>query len=202
MSENNSKLYNFFFADGYRFAVIIIIILGIIFLGTVLYLVLSRKKSSFNLIFILMLNVMISSILSISGYLFNWKIGEYPNKKLLFDNEFLCVMESTVLAIFQSSRESCLTLLTFLILLNYLNEKIDLDKGQKMFEIIMFLYCYGVPFIANIVYISIGAFGENHLFCFVKLNNLGSICGSVHFFYLFVLLILNSVFTLFILIHV
>ena len=41
MSENNSKLYNLFFADGYRFTVIII--LGIIFLGIVLYLSLSRK---------------------------------------------------------------------------------------------------------------------------------------------------------------
>ena len=107
----------------------------------------------------------------------------------------------SILAIFQSSRESCLTLLTFLILINYLNEKIDLDNKKKFYKIIIFLYSYGIPVIANIIYISIGAYGENHLFCYVKLNDKGAICGSIHFFYLFALLILNSIFTLFILIH-
>lgn len=201
MSENNSKLYNFFFADGYRIAVLIIIILGIIFFGIVLYLAFSRKRSNFNLIFILMLNVMISSIISITGYLIEWKIGEDNNKVLLFDSNFICVMQSTVLAIFQSSRESFLTLMTFLIVLNYLNEKIDLDSDKKKYKIIIFSYCYGVPVIANIIYISIGAYGENHLFCYVKLNQKGSVCGSIHFFYLFFLLVINSIFTLFLLIH-
>ena len=201
MAKNNSKLYNFFFADGYRTTVIIIIILGIIFFGIVLYLTFSKKRTNFKLLFIVMLNVMISALLSIIGYLFNWKIEKENVKTLLFDNKFPCIMQSTFLAFFQSSRESFLTLLTFLVLLNYLNQKIKLDEDNTLYKVLIFCFCYGIPFIANIIYISIDAFGESHLFCFVKLDKPGPLCGTIHFSYLLFLLILNVIFTLYIIIN-
>ena len=38
-------------------------------------------------------------------------------------------------------------------------------------EIVTYLFGYGIPLIANIIYISIGGYGKSHLFCFTKEND-------------------------------
>ena len=68
-----SVITQFFYADIYRAIVNIILFLAIILFVIFIYLVCSRKISSFNIIFKIMLNVMISALLSGIGYLFNWK---------------------------------------------------------------------------------------------------------------------------------
>jgi hypothetical protein len=194
----------FFFADTYRIIVIIILFLAIISFGIFIYLVYSRKNSSFNIIFKIMLNVMISAILSGIGYIFNWKNG--TNEKLIFGDGIMCTMQSVFLGLFQTSRESFLASLSFLIFLNYKNPNINIDKYKRLFTIMIYLFGYGIPLIANIIYISIGGYGKSHLFCFTKENDdksdsNGDIIGIIHYIYIIILVILNFYFTFYVISH-
>jgi len=99
-----SEIYQFFFAGGYRITVNIILFLSIISFGIFIYLVCSKKNSSFNIIFRIMLNVLISALLSGIGYLFNWKKNEGIDEiNLIFENDFVCKMQSVTLGLFQTS---------------------------------------------------------------------------------------------------
>ena len=161
-----SDIYQFFFADKYRIIVNIILFLAIISFGMLIYLIYSRKNSSFNIIFKIMLNVLISALLSGIGYLFNWK--NYEKKNLIFENGIMCTIQSVTLGLFQTSRESFLVVLSFLIFLNYKNPNFNIDKKKILITIMIYLFGYGIPLIANIIYISIGGYGKSHLFCFTN----------------------------------
>ena len=205
MSNKKSKLFNFFFPDGYKIAINIITLFGLILFILVMHATLKKKSKKFHFLFIIMINVMISSILSPLGYLLNWKINteNSTEKKLLFgeSNGFLCQSQSFILAFFQSSRETFLTLLTTLVFINYIKQNNKIINKLFFKNIIVFIG-YGIPFIANLIYSLVGAFGESHLFCFTKLDTSGSttICGTIHFGYIFFLLILSFFFTLYIII--
>jgi len=174
----------------------IILFFAIILFVIFIYLVCSRKNSSFNIIFKIMLNVMISALLSGIGYLFNWKNFEKDNS-LIFGGDIICSIQSVTLGLFQTSRESFLVLLSFLIFLNYKNPNINFDNHKKLIEIMIYLFGYGIPLIANIIYIIKGVYGKNDLFCFTD-NDLISI---VHYTYIIILVILNFFFTFYIISH-
>ena len=176
-----SVLTQFFFANNSRIIVNIILFFAIILFVIFIYLVCSRKNSSFNIIFKIMLNVMISALLSGIGYLFNWKNFEKDNS-LIFGGDIICSIQSVTLGLFQTSRESFLVLLSFLIFLNYKNPNINFDNHKKLIEIMIYLFGYGIPLIANIIYIIKGVYGKNDLFCFTD-NNLISI---VHYTYIII----------------
>ena len=113
-TEHHSKFWKYFFSDGYRIAINVFTSIGIILFIIVMYLTYSRKKeSNFKLIFIIMINVMISGILSPFGYLLNWKVENEntKQKELLFGDSdgALCQTQSFILAFFQSSRETFVT---------------------------------------------------------------------------------------------
>ena len=152
-----------------------------------------------------MINVMISSILSPLGYLLNWKINKENSKEkeILFGESmgFLCQSQSFILAFYQSTRETFLTLLTTIVFINYITQNNAINT-KLMFKIIILLIGYGISFIANLIYSLVGAFGESHLFCFTMLDTSGStsICGTIHFTYIFILLILSLFFALYIII--
>jgi len=191
-----SVLTQFFFANNSRIIVNIILFFAIILFVIFIYLVCSRKNSSFNIIFKIMLNVMISALLSGIGYLFNWKNFEKDNS-LIFGGDIICSIQSVTLGLFQTSRESFLVLLSFLIFLNYKNPNINFDNHKKLIEIMIYLFGYGIPLIANIIYIIKGVYGKNDLFCFTD-NDLISI---VHYTYIIILVILNFFFTFYIISH-
>ena len=197
MSEEHSKLYYFLIADYCRIIVNILVLFGFIFFIIVLYKAFSKKESEFKLLFILMINVMICALLSILGYVFNWTI-KYENKDenknekgrvLLFGDEdgFLCKAQSFFLTYFQTARESLLTSLTIIVFFNY--KEHDVEKTK--YKILIFLFCYGIPFISNIICFIFDGFGENDLFCFTKLEKFGKIFGIIHFLYLITLLVIN-----------
>ena len=205
-TEHHSKFWKYFFSDGYRIAINIFTSIGIILFIIVMYLTYSRKKeSNFKLIFIIMINVMISGILSPLGYLLNWKVENEntKQKELLFGDSdgALCQIQSFILAFFQSSRETFVTFLTFIVFVNYFKSK-NLNVDKLVYKVIVQAIGYGIPLIANFTYSLIGAFGESHLFCFTKLDTSGvtSICGTIHFTYIFVLLLLSLFFILYIII--
>ena len=187
------SFYEFFFADGYRLTVNIILFFAIISFGIFIYLVCSKKNSSFNIIFRIMLNVLISALLSGIGYLFNWKKNEG--------------IDEINLGLFQTSRESFLISLSFLIFLNYKNPNINIDKNKKFIEIVIYLFGYGIPFIANIIYIIIEGYGKSDLFCFtIKKkdnydNDIGNYISIIHYTYIIILVILNFCFTFYIISH-
>ena len=199
-----SDIYQFFFADKYRIIVNIILFLAIISFGMLIYLIYSRKNSSFNIIFKIMLNVLISALLSGIGYLFNWK--NYEKKNLIFGEGTMCTIQSVTLGLFQTSRESFLVVLSFLIFLNYKNPNFNIDKKKILITIMIYLFGYGIPLIANIIYISIGGYGKSHLFCFTKENDdksasNGDLIGIIHYIYIIILVILNFYFTFYIISH-
>ena len=200
MSNQHSTLYNFFFSDYCRIIENIIVLIGIIFFIFVLYKAFSNKRSGFKILFIVMLNVMICANLSILGYLINWKVDAGNNQReLLFGkkNGFICILQSTILTFFQTARESFLTNLTVIIFFDY--KGYDVEKIH--FKLFVFLYCYGIPFISNIICLSFDGYGENDLFCFTKGNNFGKAFGILHFSYLIFLLIVNQILVLYIIIN-
>ena len=200
----HSQLYNFFFPDEYKIIINIIVILAIILFVFILKKVLKRKKKKFNLLFLIMLNVMISGILCPLAYLLNWKVkknSESNERELLFgkSEDFICQSQSFLLSFFQSSRETFVTLLIITIVLFY-HKKID---NNMIYKIIFISIGYGVPFFSNLIYSIIGAFGESHLFCFTAINtkNVTVYCGTIHFTYIFILLLISLSLTIYIIIQ-
>lgn len=202
-----SKLSEYLFSDGYKIGINIITTIGIILFIIVIYITYSNRKktTNFKLTYIIMINVMISGILSPLGYLLNWKIEKKNSteKELIFGDSdgFLCQSQSFILSFFQSSRETFLTLLLFVIFLNFFTSK-NLNMNKLIYKILIHVIGYGIPFIANLIYLIIGVFGESHLFCFTKLNkgDITTICGTIHFIYILVLVILSICFLLYIII--
>jgi len=190
-----SVIGEFFFADKYRIIVNIILFFAIILFVILIYLVCSRKISSFSISFKIMLNVMISALLSGIGYLFNWKNDN--NNNLIFGEGIICPIQSVTLGLFQTSRESFLVVLSFLIFLNYKNPNINFDDYKKLIEIMTYLFGYGIPFIVNIIYIVEGGYGKSHLFCFTDKN----IISIIHYSYIIILVLLNFYFTFYIISH-
>ena len=198
------SVYEFFFADGYRITVNIILFLSIISFGIFIYLVCSKKNSSFNIIFKIMINVMISALLSGIGYILNCK--KKNDNNLIFGEETICHVQSVFLGLFQTSRESFLASLSFLIFLNYKNPNINIDKNKKFIEIVIYLFGYGIPLIANIIYIIIGGYGRSDIFCFTKKkvdndDDKGNLISIIHYIYIIILVILNFYFTFYIISH-
>ena len=188
----HSKLYYFFFSDFCRITVNILILIGFILFVILLHKAFSKKKSQFNLLFVVMINVIISALLSIIGYIFNWKIIDNNNEKkriLLFGNkdDFLCRIQSVFLNYFQTARESLLTSLTIIVFVNYKAHNVE----KIQYKIIIFLFCYGVPVISNIICFIFDGFGDNDLFCFTKDKGFGKAFGIIHYLYLLTLLITN-----------
>ena len=193
------SFYEFFFVDGYRLTVNIILFLAIISFGIFIYLVCSKKNSSFNMIFKIMLNVMISALLSGIGYIFNWK--NKNGDKLIFGEGPICPIQSVFLGLFQTSRESFLVSLSFLIFLNYKKTNINIDKNKNFIEIMIYLFGYGIPLIDNIIYIIIHGYGKSDSFCFTEKSHKGNLISIIHYTYIIILVILNFFFTFYILSH-
>lgn len=202
--DTHSKLWHFFFADGFRISLNVFNIIGIIFFIFVIYKTYTKRKNSkYNILFLMMISVMISGLILNFGFLLNWKIKKDDNtneRELLFGNTegFICQAQSFIIASSQSSRETFTTLLIFLVFLDYFSE--NLKTEQLYLKILVEILGFGLPFIAALIYSLLGAFGESHLFCFTKkkVDTVTSTCGTIHFFYIFILLILSVVFTLFI----
>ena len=197
MGEEHTDLYYFFFADFCRITINIIVFFGLILFIFVLYKAFSNKDSKFTFIFIIMINVMICSILSILGYIFNWKVVKNEGRELLFKDDlyFLCQFQSILLTYFQTVRESLLTSLTIIVIFDYLGKNI-----KKIFKILLFIFCYGIPFISNIICFCLDGFGETDLFCFTDSNNFGRSFGILHFGYIFLLILSNIILCIIILI--
>ena len=190
MSEKHSKLYYFFLADYGRITVNILVLIGFILFIIVLYKAFSKKTSGFKLLFIVMINVMICALLSIVGYIFNWKIkDENDERVLLFGDKdgALCIIQSLFLNFFQTARESLLTSLTIIVFFTYLEHNVEKTK----YKILIFLFCYGVPFASNILCLICDGFTENDLFCFTKVKGFGKTFGVIHYLYLIALALLN-----------
>lgn len=201
MEENqHSNLYYFFFADFSRITINLIVFFGIILFITVLYKAFTNKDSGFTFIFIVMINVMICALLSILGYIFNWEIEiNETYGKLLFGSEdgFLCRFQSILLTYFQTARESLLTSVTIIVFINFCGKDIE---NNKIFRILIFIFCYGIPLISNIICFIFGGFGETDLFCFTGRSEFGRTFGILHFSYILTLIISNIILVLIILI--
>lgn len=203
----NSKIYDFFLADGYRIAINIMIFFELLFLIIIIWKTLSRKKSSFNLLFLLMLNSIIAGNLSALGYILNWKVhvDGSTEKKLLFgDSEsFICQTQSFMIAYFQSTRETFCSLMIFIVFISSKIKNFDIKNIRPLHKFYILFLGNFIPFIANIIYLIAGMFGETHLFCFTKMDvpKETSICGTIHFAYMIIIILLSFILTLYIIIQ-
>ena len=201
---SNSKLYYFFLADGYKITINVLIFFELLFFIIIIWKTVSKKKSSFNLLFLLMINSIISGILSAIGYLLNWKVkvDDSDDKVLLFGDGFLCQTQSFMIAYFQSTRETFCSLITIIVFMSYKIKNFDIQNMRPLYKFYILLIGNGIPLIANITYSIVGMFGESHLFCFTKkdVNKTVSICGTIHFTYIVILILLSFFFILHIII--
>ena len=194
-----SILKSFFFADIWRFAIILLIIIAIILLSFVFGKTFSRPQK-FKLIFIVMLNLMITAILNSVGFILNWV--DEKNNKLLFGKEdgFFCKAQSFMLFYFHASRETFVTLISIISFISFkFGYKFNIDKSKLSF-ILVFLVGYLNPLIANIIYVNIDVYGQGDYYCFTrgkyskgtneeKKNS--RICGMVHTCYVMLLMIIS-----------
>ena len=190
MSEKHSKLYYFFFSFYGRITINALVLIGFILFIIVLYKAFSKKTSDFKLLFILMINVMICTLLSIIGYIFNWKVkDENDHRVLLFGNEdgFLCRIQSIFLNCFQTARESLLTSLTIIVFFTFKEHNVE----KTQYKVLIFLFSYGIPLTSNIICFIFDGFAENDLFCFTRLKGFGKTFGIIHYFYLIALALCN-----------
>lgn len=203
---SNSKIYDFFLADGYKITINVLIFFELLLFLIIIWKTVSRKKSGFNLLFLLMMNSIISGILSAIGYLLNWKVkvDDSDRKKLLFGESdgFLCQTQSFMIAYFQSTRETFCSLITIIVFMSYKIKNFDIQNMRPLYKFYILLLGNGIPLIANIIYSIVGLFGDSHLFCFTKLyvDKTVSICGTIHFVYIIILISLSFFFILYIII--
>lgn len=193
MVEEQSSLYNFFFADFCRTTINALVFIGLILLIIILHKAYTIKNEKFSFVFIIMINVMICAILSIIGYIFNWQIYfDDSSHKLLFGevDGFLCRFQTFILGYFQTTRESLLTSLTIVIFCDY--HEINIEE-KKIFKYFIFILSYGIPLISNIIFLSIGGYGEMDLFCFTNSETIGKISVFLHLLYLILLILSNIV---------
>ena len=187
MTEDHSKLYYFFLADECRITINFLVFIGFILFIIVLYKAFNKKKLNFNLLFIVMINVMVCALLSIIGYIFNWKIKDEHGDRVLLFGKALCKTQSFFLNYFQTTRESLLTYLTIVVFLKYKKYEVETIK----YIILMILFCYGIPSISNIISFIFDGFTENDLFCFTKVEGFGKTFGKIHYIYLSILTLIN-----------
>ena len=191
---SNSTTFKFFFADGWRIAILILIITAIILFLLVIIRTFSKPKK-FKLIFIVMINVMATAILNSAGFLLNW-VDE--NGKLLFGDEegFFCQTESIVLFFSHTARETFVTLISVISFISFsFGDKFNLDNS-KLSLIIVLLLGYLIPFIADIIYFNLKIFGQSHYFCFTRGSGdtvkIAKTCGSIHTYYVLFLVIVSA----------
>ena len=77
--KNNNKYISFYW---------------IYFFIIILYKAFNKKNSDFNLLFIVMICVMVCALLSIIGYIFNWKIEDENKVRVLLFGKSLCKAQS------------------------------------------------------------------------------------------------------------
>ena len=186
---NHSKAYYFFFADGWRIAIIILIILAIILFLYVFGKTLAGPKK-FKLLYIVMINVMITAILNPTSYFFNWVIYENGNDGELLFGDFLCKFQGAAISSTQTSRETFVTLISIISFISFkYGQKYDIDES-KLGLIIVIIIGYLFPIITNIIYCCTGMIGKTQYFCFVN----DVTWGIIHMSYVLFLVIVSIIF--------
>lgn len=208
--EFSEYLKNFFFADGYRVAIIILLTFGLIFFLSIIYIT-WKANLRFSLIFIVMINAMISGIISPFGYLFNWVIKDSNDNSILLFGEsegFLCQFQAFTLATFQCSRESFVTLVMVISFLKVRFPEMNISSS-KINVIAVLIFGYGIPAAEVLIFMKLHVWGQSHLFCFTGMVKEGNkysgtivTCGLIHFIYIIVLIVISNLFILDILIRV
>ena len=187
MLEKHSKVYYFFLADGCRITINILVLIGFILFIIVLSKAFNKKKKDFNLLFIVMIQVIISALLSIIGYIFNWKVKDENDIRVLMFGKAFCKVQSIFLNFCQTTRESLLTSLTIIVFLKYKEYNIE----KIIYQILIYFFCYGIPSISNIICFICDGFAENDLFCYTRVKGFGKVFGIIHYLYLIALALCN-----------
>ena len=192
MVEEHSSLFNFFFYDYCRIIINVLVFFGLIIFIVILYKAISNKekKSEFKILFVILVHAMICTLLSVVGYLFNWKIEINNESKLLFESRFLCRIQSIFLIHFLTARENLLLYLTIIVLLYCLEKEI---QKEKIFQWGFLILCYVIPILSCISCLIFGGYGEQELICLNNDNDFGTIFGFIHFIYLLIIIIANII---------
>ena len=197
-----SKIYNFFFADPSRIIIIIFIIISLILSLSALWITLSIRKKNrikFKLVYIIMMNVMVTATLEPVSYLLNWAD---ENRNLLFgkQDDFFCQAQGFSIGFFQSSREIFVTLISIISFISFkFGDVINIDES-KLGLIFVLLIGYLIPLIENMIYLLKKGFGQSHLYCFtrnagkIEEINFAELCGTIHFSFVIALVIVSIFF--------
>lgn len=183
-----STLNYFFFADGFRISIHIILIISII-LNLFVLKSLSIMNQKFSLIFIILINVIICSSMHGIAYIIDWIPQD--NKELLFGPDFICNLQSFFICFFIEARESFATSITIIMFLNeWLHTKI---KRSCITLSISMLIGYLFPFILNIFFYINGGYGKSHLYCLTNYEKEGNHSLIFHFLYIIIFHIISIV---------
>ena len=193
---NDSTVFKFFFMDFWRFAILILIIIAAI-LFLLVFVKTLKKKKKFKLIYIVMINVIVTAIINSIGFSFNWKV----DNKFLFDDEngFACQGQSFLLFFTHTARETFVTLISVISFISFkFGDHFNIDKS-KISLIIALLVGYLIPLIADIIYLNLKVYGFNDYYCFTSNENKNSsrICGVIHTVYILFLVAISIVFIIY-----
>jgi len=136
----------------------VLVFFGLVIFIFIIYKAISNKeeKSEFKFLFVILVDAMICTLLSVVGYLFNWKIEINNESKLLFESRILCRIQSIFLIHFLTTRENLLLYLTIIILLYCLEKEF---QKKKVFQWGFLILCHVIPILSCISCIIFGGYG-------------------------------------------
>ena len=187
-----SVVSEFFIADYWRITIVILDIIAIILFLFVIGKTLSKPRK-IKLMYIVMINVMITAIINSIGFLLNWVVDH----KLLFgdENGFVCQSQAFILFFTHTSRETFVTLISIISFISFKFGDSFSINHKKLSIIIALLIGYLIPLIADIIYLKLKVFGQSHLICFTRREDepKSNICGIIHSIYILFLGIISLI---------
>lgn len=197
MEKNNNQIRKLVeINDDPVYIVIIInaVISVFLILGLFIFSVIQKAKRTniFNLAF----NLIIMSGIKNISYTINWVV----NGELLYQNEFLCKMQSTLMVVPSISQEFWVCSITITCFLNIVKGNTPEPKFVNKFFLFSFLINDIVPIIIIIIYHILDVLGKNDLYCWIK-PGVGPAYGIVQYVLKWSSIILNIYLTVRIIVH-
>ena len=134
------------------------------------------KKAKRTNIFIFAFNLIIMSGIKNISYTLNWVI----DNELLYKNNFLCKMQSTLMVVPSISQEFWVSSITLTCYLTIVKGKSLDQKFNNKFLLFSFLINDLVPIVIIVIYHILDVLGQNYLYCWIK-PNVGPACAIIQY---------------------
>lgn len=162
---NNKTLRELFhIGDDPVYILILVDAIVCVIMTTFLFIFSCTKGSERTNIFFFAINLIIMSGIKTISYSINWVKGG----KLLFESEFLCKLQSTLMIIPSISQEFWVTSITITCYQSIVSDKEYDQKSRKKLLILSYLINDGLPLLIVLIYHFQDVLGPSGIYCWMK----------------------------------